>query len=125
MVLGRHAGFTSVFLVATNYSSSAVHTNFTVNWRKQIETVLCAAFVLAGVVAATIRILALVVPSVEFKTKMVGNPASEPTLANRLNTTSLAKAPPRRVSQSSPFEIISPGDEGSLWDEGPVYDLSR
>jgi hypothetical protein len=40
---------------------------------------------------------------------------------NPLNTMSRTKAP----SIIMPRLEMSPGDEGSLWDEGPVYDLSQ
>jgi hypothetical protein len=30
-----------------------------------------------------------------------------------------------RLTTLAPLEITSPGDVGSLWDEGPAYDLSR
>jgi hypothetical protein len=96
--------------------------------REQIKAVVCAILLLASVVAVAIRVLAGDIASVEFKAGLVDNPVPDPTLANRLNTTSMAKAPPIRkpqVSQSSSLEILSPGDEGSLWDEGPAYDLSR
>lgn len=98
------------------------------SWRQQIEAVLCAIFLLASIAAVAIRTLVLDVVSLESETRLVNDQVSQPTRANRLNTTSRAKEPQSRLtrfSQSSSLEITSLGDEGSLWDEGPVYDLSR
>ena len=46
------------------------------------------------------------------------------TLASNENTTSRAKAAPRRLLPIPQLEIVSAGDVGSLWEDGPTFDLS-
>jgi hypothetical protein len=96
-------------------------------WRYQIEAVLCAVLLLASTIVVGIRTLAAHFASLEFETELIEHQVAQPTLSS-LNTTSRAKAPPirkPRVSQSSSLEITSQVDEGSLWDQGPPYDLSK
>jgi len=95
------------------------------SWRQQVATGLSAIVLLATIVVLEIHALAYDARSVELKLEPEDRSASQPMFASHANTTSWAKVSPRRLSQSLSLEIISPRDEGSLWDDGPIYDLSR
>jgi len=83
-------------------------------WRRQMEALLCAAFLLATFVTVAIRTLAPVTASVGL------------VLPDQLNTSSKAKAPSGRATRFTSFEIETPWDKGSFWDdEAPAYDLSQ
>jgi len=84
-------------------------------WRHQIEAVLCAVFLLTTIVVVAVKTLA---PGTAASKS---NPQAP--LANRLSITSRAKVPP--AARYLSLEDSTTGDEGSLWDEGPAYDLSR
>jgi hypothetical protein len=87
-------------------------------WRQQIAADLCAAFLLAGMVALAIRAAAFNAGS--------GNPSvSQPTLASNENTTSWAKPAPQRLLPIPQLELVPQGDVGSLWEDGPAFDLSH
>lgn len=90
-------------------------------WRQQIAAGLCAAFLLAGMVAIAIK-------AVAFDAGM-NRSVSQPTLASNENsnenTTSWAKAAPRRLLPIPQLELVPPGDVGSLWEDGPAFDLSH
>jgi hypothetical protein len=97
-------------------------------WRQQIGAALCGIFFLGVIAAVAIRTMAPGVARGEFKSDSADTPASQLMFANHLNTTSRVKTQPirpRLLPQPSPLEFTSPGDVGSLWDEGPAYDLSR
>jgi hypothetical protein len=87
-------------------------------WRQQIAADLCAAFLLAGMVAVAIR-------AVAFDAGSGNRSVSQPTLASNENTTSWAKAAPRRLLPIPQLELVPPGDVGSLWEDGPAFDLSH
>jgi hypothetical protein len=93
------------------------------SWHHQLEAVLCAILLLASIFAVAIRPLVIGVVGVEVSVGLSTDQVPKPR-ANPLNT--MRKAPPiivPRLSQS-PLEI-NLGDEGSLWDAGPAYDLSQ
>jgi hypothetical protein len=50
--------------------------------------------------------------------------APEALLFVRSNMTSRAKTPLQQTSPL-PYEITSTKDQGAVWDQGPVYDLTR
>ena len=82
-------------------------------WRRQIEALLCAVLLLATLATVAIRTLAPVT---------AGDGVA---LADQLNISSKPKAPPGRARFTS-FEIETPWDKGSFWDdEAPAYDLSQ
>jgi hypothetical protein len=96
------------------------------SWRAHIATVLGGTILLAGLIAITTRPVVVGVTGVTLKTGLVSDQILQPKIANRLKGTSLPKTIPGRTPEiSTSFEIPSFGDEGSLWDEGPAYDLSR
>jgi hypothetical protein len=74
---------------------------------------LFAAFI--GTIVLTLGIASVVEP-----------PVHKLDLTNHKNTLDKPKAP-RLTAQhaSEAFEIPSRWDEGSLWDQGPAYDMSR
>ena len=83
-------------------------------WRRQIEALLCAVLLLATLVTVAIRALAPVTAGDAL------------VLPDQLNISSKAKAPPGRATRSTSFEIETPWDKGSFWDdEAPAYDLSQ
>jgi hypothetical protein len=94
-------------------------------WRQQIAAGLCAAFLLAGIVAFAIKAVAFDVGSGKLKLANEDRSGSQPTFASNKNTTSRAKAAPRRLLPFPQLEIVSPGDVGSLWEDGPAFDLSH
>jgi len=85
------------------------------NWRHQFEGVLCATLLLAGILLVVVRSLGA--------SAAIG---SDQVQRVNTNTTSWPKRPKliSRSWQPTP-ELESPTDVGSLWDQGPVYDLSR
>ena len=87
-------------------------------WRQQIAAGLCAAFLLAGMVAVAIK-------AVAFDAGGGNRSVSQPTLASNENTTSWAKAATRRLLPIPQLELVPPGDVGSLWEDGPAFDLSH
>jgi hypothetical protein len=98
------------------------------NWRQQIGVALCGTVLLAVMAAVATKTMIPAVARGELKIESADTQASQSTFANRLNSTSRAKTQPikrRLFSQPSPFEIISPSDVGSVWDDGPAYDLSQ
>jgi hypothetical protein len=93
------------------------------SWHHQLEAVLCAILLLASILAVAIRPLVVGIAGVEVNIGLSTDQVPKPR-ANPLNT--MSKAPPiiiPRPSQS-PLEM-NPGDEGSLWDEGPAYDFRK
>jgi hypothetical protein len=96
------------------------------SWRAHIATLLGGIILLAGLVALTTRPVVVGDTGVTLKTGLSSDQILQPKIANRLNATSLPKTIRSRPPEvSTSFEIPSFGDEGSLWDEGPVYDLSQ
>jgi len=87
-------------------------------WRQQIAAGLCAAFLLAGMVAVAIK-------AVAFNAGSGNCSVSQPTLASNESTTSWAKAAPQRLLPIPQLELVPPGDVGSLWEDGPAFDLSH
>jgi hypothetical protein len=85
------------------------------NWRHQFEGVLCATLLLAGILLVVVRTLGA--------SAAIG---SDQVQRVNANTTSWPKRPKliSRSWQPTP-ELESPTDVGSLWDQGPVYDLAR
>jgi hypothetical protein len=80
-------------------------------WRRQIEALLCAVLLLATLGMVAIRTLAPVT-------------ARDDSVPQTLS--SKAKAPPDRATRFTSFEIETPWDKGSFWDdEAPAYDLSQ
>jgi hypothetical protein len=80
-------------------------------WRRQIEALLCVVLLLATLGMVAIRTLAPVT-------------ARDDSVPQTLS--SKAKAPPERATRFTSFEIETPWDKGSFWDdEAPAYDLSQ
>ena len=90
-------------------------------WRHQLEALLCAILLLASVFFFAARLLVASPASGEVKVDQLRSDRR-----NVDNTTSRAKDPKltSRLSQDGP-EFPAPADLGSLWDEGPAYDLSQ
>jgi len=93
-------------------------------WRQQIAAGVCAAFLLAGIVAFAIKAVAFEAGSGKLELANEDRSGSQPTFASNKNATSRAKAVPRRLFPFPQLEIVSPGDVGSLWEDGPAFDLS-
>jgi hypothetical protein len=83
------------------------------SWRHQLEGLICAIFLLASILAIAVRPLAVRLADVEFKVRLS---TQQEALARS------SKAP--RVTTPQSFSLASPNDEGSLWDDGPAYNLS-
>jgi hypothetical protein len=94
-------------------------------WRQQIAAGLCGVFLFAGMVALAIKAVAFDTGSGKLKLGREDRSASQPTFAGNEKMTTRAKAPPKRLLPFPQLEIISPGDEGSLWEDGPAFDLSH
>ena len=94
-------------------------------WRHQLEALLCAILLLASIVFFAARLLVASPASGEVKVE-VSTDQLRSDRRNVDNTTSRAKDPKLtpRLSQDGP-EFPAPADLGSLWDEGPAYDLSQ
>ena len=94
-------------------------------WRHQLEALLCAILLLASIFFFAARLLVASPASGEAKVEV----STDQLRSNRRhvdNTTSRAKDPKltARLSQGGP-ELPAPADLGTLWDEGPAYDLSQ
>jgi len=89
-------------------------------WRDQFEGVLCTILLLAVILVIAVRSLV--------SGPAIGRSNEIPTTAHiervPANTHTTAKQPKLKDRQQG-FELSSPSDLGSLWDEGPAYDLSR
>ena len=93
------------------------------SWRHQIEAVLCAVFLLATIVVVAVKTLVPGIAASQSKSDWTEDSISEVLLTNPSKITSRAKLP--RATPYSSLEGSTTGDEGSLWDEGPAYDLSQ
>jgi hypothetical protein len=89
------------------------------SWRHQLEGLICAIFLLASILAIAVRPLALRLADVEFKVRLS---TQQEALARSSGTTIRNKVP--RVTTPQSFSLASPNDEGSLWEDGPAYNLS-
>ena len=94
-------------------------------WRHLLEALLCAILLLASIFFFAARLLVASPASGEVKVE-VSTDQLRSDRRNVDNTTSRAKDPKltSRLSQDGP-EFPAPADLGSLWDEGPAYDLSQ
>jgi len=94
-------------------------------WRYQFEAVLCAILLLGSVLLVSVPSLRVspAVGGVETPTdpnqSFRGNSLSSTTRLKEL------KPPLRYSSQQHIIELKSANDLGSLWDQGPAYDLSK
>jgi hypothetical protein len=92
-------------------------------WRDHFAGVLCTVLLLAVILVFAVRSLA-VGPA-------IGGPKDGLTTAHIESvpvSTHRAIIPAKRpkLKERQPaFELSSPSDLGSLWDDGPAYDLSR
>jgi hypothetical protein len=92
-------------------------------WRYQVEAVLCAVLLLASIVLVAVRSLSAATGEVKTATG-----ADQSLNGNSLHSTTRFKQLrplPRHPSQQYATELKSPNDLGSLWDQGPAYDLSK
>ena len=95
--------------------------------RHQIEAIVCAGLFLASIFVIAVTLLGRERAPVKWTTGRE-RPPSQPMRANHSNISSIAKVPSVQTPQlarSPALEILSPSDEGALWDEGPAYDLSH
>ena len=91
-------------------------------WRYQVEAVLCAVLLLASIVLVAVRSLR---PATGAEEAATG--AHQSLNGDSLHSTirlKQLKPLPRYFSQHL-IELNSANDLGSLWDQGPVYDLSK
>jgi len=87
-------------------------------WRHQLEAVVCAVLLLASMLLVAMR--SVVVPAATGNAAVVLS-----TDKAEDDTTSRAKNPKLSRPQSRAWtEFKSTQDVGSLWDNGPTYDLS-
>src|SRR5262245_22970378 len=93
-------------------------------WRYQFEAVLCAILLLGSILLVAVRSVG-VSPAVGGLTP---NDADQRFAGNSLRSTTRLrelKPPLRYSSQQHITELKSANDLGSLWDQGPAYDLSK
>ena len=91
------------------------------DWRYQFEAVLCAILLLSSILLVSVRSLGV--------SPAIGGTSSDQVQrakANSHNITSWTKQrkPISRLPHQIP-ELETSTDAGSLWDQGPAYDLSR
>jgi hypothetical protein len=95
------------------------------SWRHQLEAVLCATLLLASILLVALHSLVVSPASGEVKAEASADHVRNDR-GNSGNTTSRAKDPKLRPRLlQNPPELEAPTDLGSLWDEGPTYDLSQ
>lgn len=88
------------------------------SWRHQLEAVLCAIFLFVSLLAVAV-LCARGSASGQIKPGIQGV-----TRAVKHNTTSKAKDTPKGARPAAQNAFDSRTDLGSLWDNGPAYDLS-
>jgi hypothetical protein len=94
-------------------------------WRHQVEAVLCAILLLGSILLVAVRSLGVspaiggVETSTDADQSFGGNSLRSTTRLKQL------KPPLRYSSQQHITELKSANDLGSLWDQGPAYDLSK
>ena len=94
-------------------------------WRYQLEALLCAILLLASTLFVAARLLFAHPASGDVNAEM-SNDQLPSDRRNVPDATSRAKDPkPAPRLQQVPPELATPTDLGSLWDEGPAYDLSQ
>ena len=94
-------------------------------WRHQVEALLCAILLLASTIFIAARLL-LAHPASGAVNAEISNDQLPSDRRNVHDATSRAKDPkPTPRLQQIPPELTTPTDLGSLWDEGPAYDLSQ
>jgi hypothetical protein len=92
-------------------------------WRHQLEAVVCAVLLLASMLLVAVR--SLVVPSASGNTDVAVSADQARIEDETSHASSRAKTPKLSRLQSRGFpEFTSTRDVGSLWDDGPAYDLS-
>ena len=91
------------------------------SWRHQLEAVLCAIFLFVSLLAVAVRFVLVAPASGQIKPGIQG---VAHTRAVKHNTTSKAKDTPKgaRPAAQNAFDFRT--DWGSLWDDGPAYDIS-
>ena len=91
-------------------------------WRYQVEAVVCAVLLLASILLVAVRSLS---PAAEGEKSASGPHQSlnGHSLHSTIRLKQL-KPLPRHFSQHL-TELNSANDLGSLWDQGPAYDLSK
>ena len=92
------------------------------SWRHQLEAVLCAILLLASIVLVAVRSVVVSPASGGVDVGVVTDPVQSDR-GNPRNTMSRAKEP-ELTPRLSP-ELEAPTDLGSLWEDGPAYDLSQ
>jgi hypothetical protein len=91
-------------------------------WRYQVEAVLCAALLLTSILLVAVRSLSSATGAEKTATD-----AHQSLNGDSLHSTIRLKQSrplPRYFSQHL-TELNSANDLGSLWDQGPAYDLSK
>lgn len=91
------------------------------SWRHQLEAVLCAIFLFVSLLAVAVRFVLVAPASGQIKPGIQG---VAHTRAVKHNTTSKAKDTPKGARPAAQNAFDSRTDLGSLWDNGPAYDLS-
>ena len=129
------SGFTNRYLPNSIYEYTALVRAFSISWLGSprarrgarqhyfyLRQSTLAAMDWRQLIAAMVGTIALILGIAS----LMEAPVHKPDPASHQNTADKAKAAPvRALRASDPFEFPAPWDEGSLWDQGPAYDLSR
>jgi hypothetical protein len=96
------------------------------SWRHQLEAVLCAIFLLVSLLVVAMRSLLVIPANGQIKPGIMSTQDTAHVRSpNHNNTTTKAKDAPKSAPLAAQKGFDPRTDLGSLWDEGPAYDLSR
>jgi hypothetical protein len=95
------------------------------SWRHQLEAVLCAIFLLVSLLVVAMRSLLVIPANGQIKPGIMSAQDSAYARSPNHNTTTKVKDAPKSASPAAQKGFDPRTDLGSLWDEGPAYDLSR
>jgi hypothetical protein len=95
------------------------------SWRHQLEAVLCAIFLLVSLLVVAMRSLLVIPANGRSKPGIMSTQAVADTRSPNHNTTTKAKNAPKSAPPAAQKGFNPRTDLGSLWDEGPAYDLYR
>jgi hypothetical protein len=96
------------------------------SWRHHVEAVFCAVLLLASVFLLALQSILPIATRRQSASEGLIDQTSASTQAPHFSTMSKSKnliAPQRARAPQDGLDPLS--DLGSLWDEGPTYDLSR